>query len=175
MELITSDQRDEVLRTATADAFHLELRDAYHVASEDDPFNRWRRGEQDDELWHEPWLQLVRELTANGRTVRRVRVVTEPHSDYIRWERAITAANQAAGEDIRWLRRHDVPDTVEWPEDGNDWWLIDGQTLAIGHFAPDGRPQGSEVTSEAARVDACRHVRDLVWSLAIPHDQYRPS
>jgi hypothetical protein len=74
VELITSDQRDELLATFERDAFHLELRDAYHVANEDDPFKRWLNGDPDDRTWQRPWLSRVREARRSGRSVRRVRV-----------------------------------------------------------------------------------------------------
>ncbi|GAB0102412.1 hypothetical protein JMUB6875_13800 [Nocardia sp. JMUB6875] len=44
--------------------------------------------------------------------MQRVRVVTEPHTDYIRFAIAITAGNVAAGEDIRWLPREHAPDSL---------------------------------------------------------------
>lgn len=53
--------------------------------------------------WHEPWLALIRDTTATGRLVQRVRVVSVPHGDYTRWGLSVAALNIAAGEDIRWL------------------------------------------------------------------------
>jgi hypothetical protein len=173
VELITSDQRDELFATFERDAFHLELRDAYHVGNEDGPFSRWLSGQPDDGAWHRPWLSRVRGATASGKTVRRVRVVTEPITDYIRWEHALTSANQEAGEDIRWLPRRLTLD-IEWPVDGNDWWLFDGRLLAVGHLRQDGSVLGSELIIDPQLVAACAQLRDRLWALAIPHDLYRP-
>ncbi|MGH3602749.1 MAG: DUF6879 family protein [Pseudonocardiaceae bacterium] len=56
--------------------------------------------------WHQPWLNLVRNITAAGKNIQRVWVVTVPHVDYTRWGLTIAPHNIAAGEDIRWLPRH---------------------------------------------------------------------
>ena len=66
-------------------AFHLEQRDTYNVAAEDEPFGRWLRGEPDDYAWHQDWLGFLRRATAAGTQVQRVRLASIPHSDYIRW------------------------------------------------------------------------------------------
>ncbi|MDN3029395.1 DUF6879 family protein [Streptomyces sp. S.PB5] len=174
MELISSAQRNRLFETFTADAFHLELRDDYSVPDEDGPYESWRRGEPVDYAYMEPWTQLIKRVTAEGRTVRRVRVVTEPHSPYIQWEYAATARNEEAGEQIRWVPRHLLPGKLVFPVGGNDWWLLDDRLLAVGHFDGDGRVLGSELVEMPDVVAECVRVRDLLWDLAIPHREYKP-
>ena len=87
-------------------AFHLELKDTYNVAAEDEPFGRWQRGEPDDYAWHQGWLDFLREVTAAGVQVQRVRVVSTPHTDYTRWGLEVARLNIQAGEDVRYLPRH---------------------------------------------------------------------
>ncbi|MEO3800560.1 DUF6879 family protein [Nonomuraea sp. B1E8] len=172
MELITPDQRDELFSDFERDAFHLELRDHYGVPGEDGPFAQWQRGDPSDLAWLQPWLARVRAATAGGRTVRRVRVVTEPATDYIRWEHALTPLTLAAGEDIRWLPRHQLP-PFDLPANGDDWWLFDDRLLAVGRFDHDGRVLGTEIVTDPAVVAQCAAVRDLLWPLATPHDEYK--
>ncbi|MEV1245064.1 DUF6879 family protein [Nonomuraea sp. NPDC049750] len=174
MDLITPDQRDELFDTLERDAFHLELRDEYGVPRENAPFARWKRGERDDCAWMEPWLARVRTSASAGRSMRRLRIVTEPVSDYIRWEHAVTPPMVEAGEEIRWLPRHQLP-AVEFPLDGSDWWLFDDQLLAVGRFDHDGRVLGSELVTDPAVVAQCAAVRDHLWPLAIPHAEYKPA
>ncbi|MFC5829859.1 DUF6879 family protein [Nonomuraea insulae] len=172
MEFITSDQRDELFESFRCEAFHLELRDHYGVPGEEGPFARWRRGVPDDLGWLQPWLARVRAATSADRIVRRVRVVTEPVSDYIRWEHAVAPTNLEAGEDIRWLPRHRLS-RLELPMSGADWWLFDDRLLAVGRFDDDGRVLGSELVTDAAVVARCAEVRDLLWAQAVPHDEYK--
>ena len=175
MELMTPEQRNELLDTFTRDAFHLELKDDYRVAFEDDPTTRWLNGEPDDFEWMKPWAARVRAATHAGRTVRRIRVITEPATTYIRWEHSVTHLNQEAGEDIRWLPRLLLPAGIEFPAGGNDWWLFDDRLVTVGHFHDDLRVKGSELVTDPAIVADCVRVRDRLWRIAIPHSEYRPA
>ncbi|MFF1450204.1 DUF6879 family protein [Streptomyces sp. NPDC058274] len=174
MELISPAQRNQLFDSYERDAFHLELRDNYAVPGEASPFASWQQGEPEDLTWHEPWLGLVRRATSNGRTIRRVRVVTEPLSPYIQWEYSVTPQNQGAGEDIRWLPRHLLPKGIVFPADGNDWWLFDDRLLAVGHFDDQCRVLGSELIEAPAVLADCISVRDTLWDIAIPHTEYKP-
>jgi hypothetical protein len=171
---MTPEQRDKLLDAVRRDAFHLELKDSYQAACEEGPFARWRRGEPDDFAWHEPWRNRVRAATSAGKRVRRVRVVTEPLSGYIRWEHSVTWLNQEAGEDIRWLPRRLLPEGIQFPVNGNDFWIFDDEVVTVGHFDADGRVLGSELVTDPVAVAACAQVRDLLWRLAIPHREYQP-
>lgn len=174
MDLITPAQRDELFRSFERDAFHLELRDDYGSPVEDTPYARWQRGEPDDYVWLDPWMTLMKRVTSEGKTVRRVRVITEPHSEYVGWEHSLTHLNLEVGEDIRWLPRHRLPEDVAFPAGGSDWWLYDDRLLAVGHFDPEGRVLGSEIVEDPDTVAACIRVRDLLWADAIPHAEYKP-
>ncbi len=111
----------------------------------------------------------MREVTGHGKAVQRVRVVTEPHTDYTRFAIAVTAGNVAAGEDIRWLPRGHAPEAL--PDD--DWWLFDDRLVAWTVFERD----GTALLGWAASTDEVltRHyarIRDQLWARAIPHDDY---
>ncbi|MEU3690477.1 DUF6879 family protein [Streptomyces narbonensis] len=174
MELISSAERNRLFESFKQDAFHLELRDDYSVPDEESPFTSWTRGESVDYSFMESWTQLIRSATSEGKTVRRVRVITEPHTPYIQWEHETTGINDEAGEDIRWLPRHRLPEGITFPMQGNDWWLYDDKLLAVGHFDDEGRVLGSEVITAPDVVAECVRVRDLLWGLAIPHGEYQP-
>ena len=173
MELICSAERNQLFESFAQDAFHLELRDDYSVPDEDSPFTSWLRGESVDYSYMEPWTQLIRRVTREGKTVRRVRVVTEPHTPYIQWEHATTGINEQAGEEIRWLPRHRLPEGITFPLGGNDWWLYDNRLLAVGHFDSDGRVLGSEIVVDSDAVAECVRLRDLLWA-AGGHGDQRP-
>ncbi|MFC3980154.1 DUF6879 family protein [Streptosporangium jomthongense] len=159
-------------------AFHLELRDVYGVPAESGPFTRWLAGipETDEEITarRSGWGALVQGITSTGRTVRRVRVVTEPHTDYIRWEHEGTAFNVEFGEDIRWLPRHQFPTDLALPVEGHDWWLLDETSVVVNLVDAEGRAAGMELVEDPAVVADCVRVRDLLWPLGIPHADYKP-
>jgi hypothetical protein len=175
LELITSEQRDDLITTfVERDAFHLELKDRYATAIEGSPFAKWLKGEPDDFSWLPPWQIRIRNTTQTGKTVRRVRVISEPITDYIRWEHSSTVFNLEVGEDIRWLPRHLLPSEIVFPLDEHDWWLFDDRLVAVGHFRDDGSVQGHEIITDRTVVAGCVGVRDQLWSIAIPHSSYEP-
>lgn len=164
---------DELLDGAQHSAVHLEMRDAYGVASEADDFARWKRtGERDldpaSEYWA-PWVSLIRRTVARGVVVRRARIVSEPVSEYIRYEHASTQVNIDAGELVRWLPRRRASD-IALP--GNDFWLIDGRLIRWNHFTGDGASGGGEISEDPAAAKLCAEAFEAVWARAIPHADY---
>jgi hypothetical protein len=150
-------------------AFHLELRDAYNVESEDEPFGRWLRGEPDDYAWHREWASFVRRATEAGVEFQRVRLASVPHSDYIRWGLDVSPLNIKAGEDIRYLPRH-LTEDIELPEE--DFWLLDDDVLVLSVFSADGRTGGFARPSVPGLLRQCIAVRDQVWKRAVPYAEY---
>jgi hypothetical protein len=171
----TAEQREAIFDRLQRDAFHLELRDAYYVDSEDESYRRWKNGEAPDPSdYDRPWLHRIRMLTSSGKTIRRVRVISEPISEYIRYEYDGTPQNIAAGEDIRWLPRQRVPRDLVFPAEGRDWWLFDDQCVAIGHFDDNGMPLGSSISTDQDLLRECGYVRDRLWGIATLRHAYRP-
>jgi hypothetical protein len=169
MPLLTGDDFDILFRAFEKTAFHLELKDSYYVPEESGPFTLFLEGEPDDFAWHQPWLKIVREAAGAGKSMTRVRVVTVPHTDYVRWGLTVAPLNIGAGEDIRWLPRHQAAD-IDFPAD--DYWLFDDRRVVFTVFHPDGRFLGGRETTDARVIDQCRSVHEQAWALAIPHAQY---
>ncbi|OMI38618.1 DUF6879 family protein [Streptomyces sparsogenes] len=160
----------ELLGRTQRSAAHLELRDSYAPTER---FEAWRRGERinwdDRESWWHPYDQLIADTVARGVAIRRARVVSEPVSEYIRWEHYVTHANVTAGEEVRWLPRRQA---TKIPLPGNDFWLFDGALLRVHHFSGDGEVVEDEITADAETVMLCLNAFDAVWKRAIPHHLY---
>jgi hypothetical protein len=163
----------ELIARCKRSAVHLEMRDVYSVDYEKGPFARWRAGFRHDpgdrESWWRPWLDVIQATVARGVVVRRARIVSEPVSEYIRYEHSATFTNIAAGEQVRWLPRRRASD-IALP--GNDFWLFDGQLVRWNHFTGDGASAGQEITNAPAAAALCAEAFEAVWDRAIPHDQY---
>lgn len=169
MLLLSGKDFDELFLQCRQEAFHLEVQDSYAVEGESVPFDRFLNGETDDYRWMESWLNMVREIAARGARLRRARVVTEPHTDYVRWSLEVARQNIAAGEEIRYLARDEIDPALLTSD---DWWLFDNATVAFTAFEPNGRLAGGAVTHDPRIVALCREVRDTVWGLARPHAEY---
>jgi hypothetical protein len=159
----------DLFRTFERTAYHLELQDSYSTPEEDGPFRLFLDGEPDDYAWFREWEELVREVTASGRQMKRARVVTEPHTDYVRWCMVVAHRNIEAGEDIRYLPRHLI-DPSELTTD--DWWLFDDNLIAFTLFTPDGAASGVAITTDPVIVEHCRAVWNRVWDKGVPHAEY---
>ncbi|MFE5618319.1 DUF6879 family protein [Streptomyces sp. NPDC056524] len=165
---------DELLAGARRLVVHLEMRDVYTVPDEADDYRQWREtGERDVDptsAYWAPWVGMVRAATARGVAMRRVRIVSEPVSDYIRYEHAGTVVNLFAGEEVRWLPRHQAVGLLLPALDG---WLFDDQLL-LNHFTGAGKwaEPPLELRTEPDLVKAYAHAVEAVWERAVPHDQY---
>ncbi|THA29666.1 hypothetical protein E6R18_23200 [Streptomyces sp. A1277] len=163
----------DLIRSAERSAVHLEIRDVYAIPNEDERFAAWRQGHRldpdDRDSWWRPWLDVVQEITARGVRLRRARVVSEPHSEYIRYEHSFTFTNIAAGEEIRWLPRRSASG-LALP--GNDFWLFDGRLVQFNVFDGEGRWAHTDRTDDQVTVDLCSGAFEAVWERAIPHDEY---
>ncbi|MFI2285300.1 DUF6879 family protein [Nocardia beijingensis] len=156
----------DLLRTCKREAFHLEVLDSYAEPNEHEPFRRFLADEPDDFAWFQPWTELVQETTSRGVAVTRVRIVTEPHTDYTRFALAVAALNVRAGEDIRYLPRHHAG---EVPSD--DYWLLDDETVVFSAFGESGGWSGA-ATTDPHIAAYCRGLRARFWPLATPFPEY---
>ncbi|MFG2317703.1 DUF6879 family protein [Streptomyces tendae] len=164
---------EDLLDSAQTHALHLELRDVYAVGEEREVFEAFLRDgsvpADDSEYWS-GWLPLVERTVARGVKVRRARIVSEPVTDYIRFEHAITDANCRAGEQVRWLPRRRAS-TLALP--GNDFWLIDDRLVRWNIFSGDGQALEPDHTNDPAAVKLCVEAFRAVWDLATDHADYR--
>ena len=100
----------ELLASTHRSVICFEMRDSYDQTVKG--FAEWQAtGGTGAYEWGDH-LDVVRAAVARGVTIRRVRVVSEPLSEYLRWEHACTDVNVSAGEDVRWLPRTKATDLL---------------------------------------------------------------
>lgn len=164
----------ELLAACQHSAVHLEMRDVYGVADEDQDFAAWKNGHRldpaDRASWWNPFLEGIATAVTRGVAVRRARVVSEPVSEYIRYEHSCTFQNVAAGERVRWLPRSRANDLLL---PGNDLWIFDDELIRFGLFSGDGRFVEHALEDDPAIVKRCASAFEAVWDRAVPHEEYR--
>jgi hypothetical protein len=99
----------------------------------------------------------------------RVHVVSEPLTDYLRYELACYESSAEAGEDIRILPTEraaglDLPSF--------DYWLFDNERAAVMRYGARGLWLQTEIVTDPAFVMSCRRWQDQALSRAIPLDAY---
>jgi len=162
----------ELLAACTSSAVHLEIHDVHRTS--DAAYQAWLAGRADPQesaQQYRAYTDVVVSAVHRGVTVRRARIVSEPVSDYVRWEHWLTEpVNIAAGEQVRWLPRR-LASTLALP--GNPYWVFDDCLVRFTLFGGDGEVQGSQYSDDAGVVEVCRSAFEAVWQLAITHQDYR--
>jgi hypothetical protein len=170
MELISLQQRAELIK-GTRDMLKLELRDNYAVDS--DTIAAWRSNNFDVvAASYDEWRDEVADLVAAGKTLRRVRVVSEPLSEYQKMSIQFSGSAVNAGEDLRWLPRRLVS-VVPLP--GNDCFVLDGQIAMFNILDGNDDRAQVQVSRDPDVVRFCRDAFETAWSLATPHREYHPA
>ncbi|GAA3957246.1 hypothetical protein GCM10023085_44730 [Actinomadura viridis] len=151
-------------------AYRLEQFDHYVASNEVEPFRIFLSGRQPDATWREPWKAFVESVLAEGRTMARVHVVTEPLTDYAAFEiTCVYPANVEAGEDVRILPRHAAAG-LDLP--AKDYWLLDSARVAVMDYDADGNWLSVDVTDEPDIVEHSCRARDTAMAAATPLNTY---
>lgn len=151
----------------TRSAWRYECQGEYHEPVEEEPWRQWRGGVRDNS-WIKPWTERVREMRRQGKTFQRVRMLTDPLTEYLRWMLYVTDANVAAGDEIRWVDEQTAHD-LGMPS--YDFYIFDEDRVAIMHFGDHG-VVGADLIDDEDVV--ARHLawQAQVWDVAIDHEQY---
>lgn len=149
-------------------AYRLETLQQYDVSYEKESFAAFLAGHpaplgsSKDE-----WVGVITDAVQAGKTMRRVHVVTEPLTDYLRYEMVSYGPNWEAGEDIRILP------VTGWPElPRRDYWLFDSRDLWAMEYTDGGQFLHAEHVDDAAEIVRCNYWRDKALSLAMPYSDY---
>lgn len=150
-------------------AYRLELLDEYDSPSARIRVARFLAGDPDDAGVRAYWDRVVGEARRAGKTMQRVHVITEPLTDYLRFELAFYCGSVRAGEDIRILPG-DLAAGLDLP--GFDYWLLDGERVAVMYYGDRGIWLRTEIVTEPSFVADCCRWRDEALSRAVPLGDY---
>jgi hypothetical protein len=146
------------------------MRDTYEP---DDPdWIEWREGRRfaPDKRWPE-WFNLIRDATARGVSVRRARIISEPLTEYVKYEYDVTAGlNLASGEVVRWLPRDR---TVGLLVPAVDFWIFDTAVTVINHFDGYGGNLRHEQLHDPELSKRYTASFEEIWNRATPHGKYK--
>jgi hypothetical protein len=171
-DLLTGEEFRRLCETFRHTAFRLETHDCYVDEEEQEPLRRFLAGEPPDDSWFMDWYEDVVQLVAEGRRMERVRVVSEPHSDYTRFGLDLAQRlNVPSGEDIRYLPRHKANE-LGLPDE--DFWLLDSSRVLRLHFDGD-TLLGAELVTDPSEIVRRAHWRDVAWHYARPLGEYARS
>lgn len=146
----------------------LELRDSYQI--DHDLLTTWR---------HAPstvlagpalaWQNRVAGDLSAGRTWLRLRVVSEPLSEYHRFAYEFAGPGVDAGEQMRYLPRR-LASAIPLP--GNDCFVLDDHTAMFNVLDGDNNRVDIQLTTDPDIVKFCRDTFGAAWALATPYNEY---
>jgi hypothetical protein len=142
-------------------AFRLETLPEYDVPQEAEMLARFKHGYPVEMPDDHPWLLNVRHHCGAAKVMQRVRIVSNPPSDYERFELSLYRHSSAAGEQIHIIE--------EYRRFSEDFWLFDNQEAYILRYDRHGKFLAVEVGSD---VVAYRRIRDLALEQSIPFAEY---
>ena len=172
MASLTAEEFAEAIHRFDRESLHVEMRDAYGTEVELPHMAKWATGEPDDFEWLQPWCGDLRRFVAEGKIVRRARIVSEPLSTYRRWTYDNATVMVNAGEDIRWVPRRLVS-SVALP--GNDFFMLDRRLVIFLHYAGSGLNTDFTTSTDPHDIELCSAAFDAVWQLGVPHSEYQPT
>ena len=173
---ISEDEFAVMLRSFKRSAFRLETRRSYALTYEREEFERFLAGTPTpppEVDWWQPWLEQITRLAGEGKTVSRVRVLTDPPTPYQRWELWAAPWHAQAGEDIRYMPQWRARQLGLLPErKEQDWWLLDDERVILMRFTRDGEIDGKTLTDDPGVVARHLHWRDLAVRNATPAEKF---
>lgn len=140
---LDGDEWQAKFRDFKTEAWRLETLPQYLVPQEAEEFAAFKNGARFPGPYEDSWTALIRKHTEAGGSIGRVHIVTQPLSDYLRFEFERYYQHQAPiGEDIRILDVTDRPNPLPGIQ---DFWMFDRSTVVLMHYEEDGRQISREL------------------------------
>ncbi|MEW2297684.1 DUF6879 family protein [Streptomyces sp. NPDC006743] len=135
--LLDGDEWRAMFRRIQSEAWRLETLPQYRVPQEAGELEAFHKGKRTDpHAYSSAYTEDLKRLGAAGKRKGRVHVVTQPLSEYLRFEFSRYYAPHAlAGEDIRIL---DVTGRENPLQGVQDFWLFDRSTVVLMNYEEDG-------------------------------------
>lgn len=170
---MTPEDFDRLFDRFTATCVRLEALPVYDVDTDEvHDLKAWRDGTARPlrSILTDPWLARLAASTAGGKRWSRVRVVSEPPTDYERWELTALAESQTVGEEVLVAHRADTGQVEE------DFWLFDyglpSAQLVAMHYDTAGRWQGAELVDDPVLVEKAADRLRAVRKVAVPLNEH---
>lgn len=154
--IISMEQFGQYFTTFHSSATRIETMDVYRVEEEKEHFARYLAGDPLPPNRNEEWAANIRACVAAGKYMGRVHIIPHALTSYVQFEIDwYYAVNGAAGEDIRFIFREDVPDLVY-----TDTWLFDDETVLDLSYDPEGHLLYVNKNDDPARLEQAKTAWD---------------
>lgn len=158
-----------LFRAFNHSAWRLEARHRYASDEATDTYRQFVEtgGVEWDES--DPYCELIRSQTSQGKRVERVRIVDQPPTTGQLYLLNNAQRNAGLGEDIRNVWRVDA-DRLQLPPE--DFWLFDSQLAARLRFDDGDHLLDVELITDPAEIVRYSVVRNEAWLHAVRHEEF---
>ncbi|MFD3972512.1 DUF6879 family protein [Streptomyces cyaneofuscatus] len=160
---------EELFRTFDHSAWRLESRQRFASDEATDTYRQFIENGTVDWDEDDPYCELIRSQTAQGKRVERVRIVDQPPTTGQRYLLDNAKRNSALGEDIRNLWRADA-ERLRLPSE--DFWLFDSRLAAKLRFDDEDNLVDVELITEPVEIVRYSVIRDTAWHHAVPYEEF---
>ncbi|WP_438290560.1 DUF6879 family protein [Streptomyces sp. HUAS TT7] len=167
--IIDLDEFENLFRAFKHTAWRLETRRRYASDEVTDTYRQFLETGTAEWDPQDPYCELIRSQTAQGKRVERVRIVDQPPTTGQLYLLDNAKRNSALGEDIRNLWRTDA-EQLQLPVE--DFWLFDSRLVALLRFDDDDQLTDVELITEPAEVVRYSVVRDAAWHHSVPYREF---
>ena len=145
-------------------ATRIETLSTYSVEEERAQFEHYLSGEPLPADRNREWADNIRACVADGRYMGRVHVIDHVLTPYLQFEIDwYYAVNGAAGEDIRFIHREDVPDVTY-----TDTWLFDDSLVVDLSYDKAGKLLYINQNESPERLDQARTAWQAFYARSFP-------
>lgn len=150
------------------EAWRLEALPQYLVPQEAEEFAAFREGRPMSPYTTSSYTERVSRQRAEGKRNGRVHIVTQPLSDYLRFEfTRYYEAHVRAGDDIRILDVTNRPNPLEGVQ---DFWMFDREEVVLMNYEAEGRQLDREVFE--GDVTPFIEFQRIAVSESVPFEEY---
>ncbi|MFJ9887678.1 DUF6879 family protein [Streptomyces sp. NPDC091287] len=167
--ILDLDEFEGLFRTFSHSAWRLETRRRFASDEATDTYRQFVETGSVDWSVEDPYCELIRSQTEQGKRVERVRIVDQPPTTGQLYLLNNAKRNSGLGEDIRNLWRVDA-DRLQLPAE--DVWLFDSRLAAKLRFDDDDHLVDVELITEPAEVVRYSVIRDAAWHHAVPYEKF---
>jgi len=145
-------------------ATRIETLPVYDAPDEKDDFARYLTGVQPPPDRNAEWSGNIRQCVASGKYMGRIHVIEHVLNPYLQFEIDwYYAINGAAGEDIRFIFRENVPDVVY-----TDTWLFDDKTVLDMSYTKEGTLLYINENDHPGRLDQAKTAWQAFFERSFP-------
>nr|WP_228182666.1 DUF6879 family protein [Streptomyces anulatus] len=167
--IIGLDEFEGLFRTFSRSAWRLETRRRFASDEATETYRQFIETGSVDWPEEDPYCELIRSQTAQGKRVERVRIVDQPPTTGQLYLLNNAKRNSGLGEDIRNVWRADA-DRLQLPSE--DFWLFDSRLSAKLRFDDDDHLVDVELITEPAEIARYSGIRDAAWHHAVPFEKF---